>query len=422
MKSAKTPRVRISTEPSYLARLGVLYAHPLRIKIASELYMREMSPTEAFAEFGGGSYGQILAHFHTLEEHGWIRRVRSEKASGGRGRPRNIYRATELAVVDDDTWAEFPTSIQVAFTVRTLQHLGERVGGALAAGNVDQRGDRFFRCRSAAIDDRGWRDAMTALAECFYTLAQEQLDAKIRLDRSPDSGMLFTFALSGFEMPRPRPDAAPTVEAVERAPLLRLDFDNLPLSTRMAKVFSDPLNLEIVKATHPEALSPSRLYAELGGRSLWSVDRRCQMLTDLGWLARQDDDTDERAVLYRAVGPEVLDADVWKEIPNAARQAESWPVFEEFCGKASTALREGSFNARTDRHLTSFTFLLDSRGWKQAGVALRQCDKELKAIEAASRGRAAAGARSRKADPPYRATFLLAAFADPMKWHAATTC
>lgn len=422
MKSAKTPRVRISTEPSYLARLGVLYAHPLRIKISSELYMREMSPTEAFEEFGGGSYGQILAHFHTLEEHGWIRRVRSEKASGGRGRPRNIYRATELAVVDDDTWAEFPTSIQVAFTVRTLQHLGERVGGALAAGNVDQRGDRFFRCRSAAIDERGWRDSMTALADCFYTLAQEQLDAKIRLDRSPDRGMLFTFALAGFEMPRPRTDAAPKLEAAESTPLLRLDFEHLPLSTRMAKVFSDPLNLEIVKATHQEALSPSRLYADLGGRSLWSIDRRCQMLTDLGWLAREDDDTDERAVLYRAVGPEVLDADVWKEIPNAARQAESWPVFEEFCGKASIALREGSFNARTDRHLTSFTFLLDRRGWKQAGVTLRQCDKELKAIEAASRGRVAAAARSRKADPPYRATFLLAAFGDPMKWHAGTSC
>lgn len=420
VKSAKTPRVRISTEPSYLTRLGVLYAHPLRIKIASELYMREMSPTEAFEEFGGGSYGQILSHFHTLEEHGWIRRVRSERATGGRGRPRNIYRATELAVVDDDTWAEFPPSIQVAFTVRTLQHLGERVGSALAAGNVDQRGDRFFRCRTAAIDERGWREAMAALADCFYSLAQEQLDAKIRLDRSPDRGMLFTFALSGFEMPRPRPEGAPETEAAEPAPLLRLDFDDLPLPTRMAKVFSDPLNLKILTATHQQALSPSELYANLGGGSLWSIDRRCRMLTDLGWLARQGDDTDERAVLYRAVGPEVLDAEVWEEIPQAARQAESWPVFDEFCEKASTALREGSFNARTDRHLTSFTFLLDPRGWKQAGVALRLCDRALKAIDGASRGRSAA-ALSRKADPPYRATFLLAAFADPSKWHA-TNC
>jgi len=384
--------------------------------------MREMSPTEALEEFGGGSYGQILAHFHTLEEHGWIRRVRSEKASGGRGRPRNIYRATEMAVIDDDTWAELPASIQVAFTARTLQHLGERVGGALAAGNVDQRGDRYFRCRSVAVDDRGWRDAMTALSDCFYSLAQEQLDAKIRLNRSPDNGMLFTFALSGFEMPKPRLDSMSRMEQPEPAPRLRLDLDDLPLSTRMAKVFSDPLNLEIVKATHEKAMSPSQLYADLGGRSLWSVDRRCQMLTEIGWLTRRNDDTDERTVLYRAVGPAVSDADVWKEIPKAARQADSWPVFEEFCSKASIALQEGSFNARTDRHLTSFTFLLDGRGWRQAGLALQQCDKELKMIEAASRGRAAEAAQSLKADPPYIATFLLAAFVDPMRWHSGTSC
>jgi hypothetical protein len=263
---------------------------------------------------------------------------------------------------------------------------------------------------------------MTALADCFYMLAQEQLDAKIRLDRSPERGMLFTFALSGFEMPQPHSDAPRKVEASQPAPLLRLDLGDMPLSTRMAKAFSDPLTLEIVKATHREALSPSRLYAELGGRSLWSIDRRCQMLTDLGWLVRQDDKTDERAVLYRAAGPEVHDVDLWKEIPEAARQAESWPVFERFCVMASTALRAGSFNARTDRHLTSFTFLLDRRGWMQAGVALRKCDRNLKAIEAASRGRAAAAARTRRADPPYRAAFLLAAFADPMKWHATNTC
>jgi DNA-binding PadR family transcriptional regulator len=400
----------------------VLYAHPLRIKIASELYMREMSPTQAHKEFGGGSYGQILGHFHILEEHGWIRRVRSEKASEGRGRPRNIYRATELAVVDDDTWAELPTSIQVAFTARTLQHLGERVGGALAAGNVDTAGDRFFRCRTEGIDNKAWRDSMAALADCFYTLAQEQLDAKIRLDKSAEPGMLFTFAVAGFEMPRTEAGAADGSAQIDVAVPLRLDLDQIPLSTRMAKVFGDPVNLEIVKALHAGPLSPSQLHSKVGEGSLWSIDRRCQVLTELGWLTRADDAADERSVLYRAAGPEVFDADVWSEIPDEAKQAESWPAFGEFCDKASAALRGGSFNARSDRHLTSFTFRLDRQGWKQARLALRRCDKQLNGVAAAARSRAKVATQQKDVTPPYLATYLLAGFEDPVAWHAASFC
>jgi hypothetical protein len=420
VKASKTPRVRVSTEPSFLVRLGVLYAHPLRLKIVSELYMREMSPTQAFEEFDSGSYGQMLSHFKRLEEYGWLRWVRSEKTAGGRGRPRNIYRATELELVDDDTWAELPTSIQVAFTARTLQQLGERVGGALAADTVDTGRGRFFRCRSIHIDDRAWEGAMTALADCFHSLAQEQIDAKIRLDRSTEKGCLMTFTLAGFEMP-----PSPIVDQQRRnrgAVPLRLDIGQVPLSTRIAKVLADPLNLKIVKTLHIEPMNPTQLFASLGGRSLWSIDRRCQMLTELGWLVRDEDQTDARSVLYRAAGPEVFDADVWKKIPEKATEAESWPIFNEFCTKATEALRQGSFNARKDRHVTWFTFLLDERGWRQASVALWRCDKELSAVGQAARSRTAAAARSRSVLPPYIATFLLTGFEDPVKWHEAVAC
>lgn len=382
--------------------------------------MREMSPTQAFEEFGEGSYGQMLSHFKRLEEYGWLRWVRSERTKGGRGRPRNIYRSTELELVDDDTWAELPLSIQVAFTARTLQQLGERVDGALAANTVDTGKGRFFRCRSIHIDDQAWDGAMTALADCFHSLAQEQIDAKIRLDRSAEKGLLMTFALAGFEMPRSQIGDQQRRNHSD-APL-HLDAGQVPLSTRIAKVLTDPLNLKIVKTLHAEPLSPTQLFARLGGRSLWSVDRRCQMLTELGWLVRDADQTDARAVLYRAAGPEVFDAEVWKTIPEKATEAQSWPIFHEFCTKATEALREGSFNARKDRHLSWVTFLLDERGWKQASAALRRCDKELSAIGKAARSKAADAARSRDVPPPYVATFLLTGFEDPLKWHEAVAC
>src|SRR6476620_2896023 len=109
-------RVRISPEPSYLSRLGVVWAHPLRLTIVTELYMREMSVTEFFNEFGGSSLGNGRWHFQKLLEHGWIRKVRTKKVA--RGRPQDVYRATELAFYDDEVAEELPISVRAAFSTR----------------------------------------------------------------------------------------------------------------------------------------------------------------------------------------------------------------------------------------------------------------------------------------------------------------
>lgn len=415
-KSSGSRRVRTGPEPSYLMRIGVLYAHPIRMRMNTELYRREMSPTQWLEEFGGGSYGKVLGHFRTLEKHGWVRKVRSRKDIAGRGRARDLYRATELPVIDDETWAELPTSIQVAFTARCLRQLGERIGGALARGAVDAQvnGDRLFSCRSVRLDDRGWEAAMAILRDCFFSLAQEQLDAKVRLDTSPEHGRLMTIALAGFESPSygsvslARKQMGATGSA---HPPLRLSNDGgLPLSTRMAKVFADPLTLQILEELHFQDMSPSQLEDKMGGASLQAFDRRCQTLTELGWVVRREREADSPMVLYRAAGPEAFDADLWGGIPDSAEPTPSWPVFDEFCQKAEAALRQGSFNARQDRHVTWCTFLLDERGWRQVTHSLNRCNDRLIAVAAEARKRAVAAELTA---PPYVATFLLARFEDP---------
>jgi len=413
------PRLRTNTGPSYLLRLGVLYIHPLRMKIVSELYMREMSPTHAHEDFGGDtSYGAMLKHFKTLEEHGWLRWVRQEQASSGSGRPHSLYRATELAVVDDETWEELPTSLQVAFTARTLQQLGERVGGSLADGAVDRREDRAFDCRSLALDARGWRAAMDALADCFHSHVQEQVDAKIRLEKSQEPGLLMTIALAGFPSPHPASSRGrPSDRMAGASGFLRLDDGTVPLSTRMAKVFGDPLNLEIVNVLEMEALPPSQLQARLGGASPRAYWRRCKALTELGWLVKATD-ADGSPGAYRAAGPQVFDdADIWSAVPEGAEKAESWPIFHEFCEKASNALRHGC-NAQPVRHVTWCTFLLDEQGWKQVTRSLRACQDRLSRIATESQRRIEFGGDSASVIP---ATFFLAGFEDAMKWQDTQT-
>jgi hypothetical protein len=396
---------------SYLARLGILYAHPIRMKIQTELYRREMGPTQWREEYGGSSYGMVLGHFRALEKHGWLRKVRNPKAAG-RGRSRDLYRATELPVIDDDTWAELPTSIQIAFTARCLRLLGERIGGALARGAVDATpaGDRLFTCRSVGLDDRGWQEAMSYLSECFFSLTYEQQDAKVRLRDDPEPGVLVTIALAGFESPRAgRKTESDVAGGREADPLQLSDDGELPLSTRMAKVFGNSLNMEILNALHHEVLSPTQLKANLEAEeSLQAIDRKCQTLTELGWLLRLGAASDPPPVFYKAAGPEAFDADLWGGIPAAAHETESWPVFDHFCRKAEEALRQGSFNARQDRHVTFCTFLLDDRGRQQVSLALEHCNDQLRKVERDARQRA-----GQRIPPPYAATFLLARFEDP---------
>jgi hypothetical protein len=237
------PAIGADGGASYLARLGVLYSHPVRMKIQTELYRREMGPTHWIEEYGGSSYGMVLGHFRVLEKTGWIRKVRNPKGAAGRGRSRDLYRATELPVIDDDTWVELPTSIQIAFTARCLRLLGEWIGGALSRRAVDAPGDddRLFACRTAWLDDRGWQEAMACLRDCFFSLSQEQLDAKVRLTDEPElRSVLMTIALAGFESPgEKRGSDFHFTRHQETHPLQLSDDGDLPLSTRMARVFCD---------------------------------------------------------------------------------------------------------------------------------------------------------------------------------------
>ena len=251
---------------------------------------------------------------------------------------------------------------------------------------------------------------MAILRDCFFSLAQEQLDAKVRLDDSPEPGRLMTIALAGFESPRP--GSAPRRGAAgggDHPPLRLGDTGDLPLSTRMAKVFADPLTLQILKELQFRDMSPSQLETKVGGASVQAFDRRCKTLTELGWLVRLGRGAESPLVLYRAAGPEAFDADLWGGVPVMAKQAPSWPVFDDFCQKAEEALRQGSFNARPNRHVTWCTFLLDERGWLQVTHALNRCNDQLNAVATDAGKRAWAASRS---TPQCLATFLLASFED----------
>jgi hypothetical protein len=377
----------LCTGQSYLERLGVLYMERIRITIVTELFTREMSPAQFYESFGGSSYWSVYRHFKKLVNHGWLRPVRSVSPGPGRpgGRPGMLHRATELPVIDTETWERFPTSIRDAFTVQALEEMGCRLGEALRAGTAVQLREPIAQFHASQLDEPGWCKALGAVERCFRVLSQVQTDAKIRIELGQEKPLSMIVNLGAFELPAgqsTRPLQGSDPPSADRS-LMGRDWPR-----RMGKVFADPVALAIIDVLNRADATPNELHQTLGDvASPRQILEKCQQMTELGWLVQLDDGRPggthrgARIVRFRAATPTASEAAIYRSIPKSLRKGESWQVFDRFSTASLAALRNGTFNSRPDRHLTLNQLLVDERGWAQVIEAVHECAEFLAKVD-----------------------------------------
>lgn len=366
--------------PSFLERLGVVYLDEIRLTIVMELYMREMGVVQFYETFGGSSEDSIRRHFKKLAEFGWLRWVR-DAPTGRKGRPEGLYRATEQAVIDTETWRRLPVSVRDAFSVMLLEELGVRLGESLNDGISDAGSDQVSFFKRFQLNEFSWCKAAEAIEDCFRVLRQEQIDARIRLAESGDQPILMIVSLAAFEAARPNSAPGlvlPKAKKVSPAP---------PWPVRIGKVFADDLNLAIVDELNHSAMTPSQLHATLGGATSKTFLRKCKRLTSLGWAVDVDKQTGGKlhgANLYqfRAASPSISESEIFECIPASARSGQSWEAIQRFISTSIKALDAGTFNNRFDRHLSLSPLLVDEIGWAQVNMALRKFEQAAMDIEA----------------------------------------
>jgi DNA-binding transcriptional ArsR family regulator len=402
-----TARVRVPPHSSFLARLAVVFADPIRLKIVSELFVREMSPTQFYEAFGGGSLSRVDRHFKRLAEHGWLRLVR--KASGGqrRGGTEHFYRASALAIFDEKTWAQLPGSLRTEFSWRIFEQFAERVKEALEAGTFDGRPERHFTWTPLVLDQQGREHVIAAVDALFWSIFEEQADAKRRISKAGAAPMQATVALAAFDSPhRHRNRSGLLLPAIDREP----SANPLPFTAKLAKVFADPLSLKIVKELNLRAMSPSQFMDECNCGALAGIDRRFKVLTEIGWLVKVDQKTGGRRRgatehFYRASGPATFDTRSWSEVPDAIRRTFSWRIFEQLAEQAREAMDAGTFDSRPDRHHSWTPLVLDQMGWDQVIEAVDDLFHYLFKEQEAAKSRLAKSGESLVMATAYLAVF-----------------
>lgn len=401
-----------------LGRLAIVYADPLRMKIVTELYLREMSPKMFFEEFGGGSLPRVDRHFKVLAKHGWIRFIRQESGGRRRGAIEHFYRASELVIVDEEMWSELPLSLRASFSVMTFDQLTERVGAAITAGTFNARPDRRLDRTSIGLDRIGWKRVLAALVALFETVLEEQDGARLRIAKSGETPVLATVGMAAFESPA-RDEGKRGRSSRSKAPSHGIGSARtageamLLLPTHVAKLFADPLALQILAETNEREISPKQFHDELGGATLPSLSRRFKKLEKAGWLrlTRKETGGKRRGAIehfYRALGPAILEHCAWSEVPEPLKATLAWKTFEQLRETAITAIEAGTFDARPERHLTWSLLLLDQLGWERTVAALDAFFESLSEEESSAKQRLA-----KSGEQPILATLALTAFESP---------
>jgi DNA-binding transcriptional ArsR family regulator len=391
--------------------LAIVFADPIRLKIVSELFLREMSPSQFYEAYGGGTLSRVDGHFKRLKESGWLRLVRRERGGGRRGGVENFYRAPRLAIFDNEAWALLPKSLRTEFSWRIFEQFAERVREAFEAGTFDARPERHFTWTPLVLDDEGRTRVIAIVDDLFDALFEEQADARVRLARSGEDPMHTTVGLAAFDSPRRERNRSGLILPVPNA---RRVFEEEEFTVRLSKIFRSKINLKIVTELSLREMSPSQFAGEFGG-DVPDISRRFRTLRKQGWLIKVSSKTGGKRrggveTFYRATEPAVFDTRRWAQVLDPIRRMYSWRIFEQLAEQVREAMDAETFDARPDRHHTWTSFELDSLGWRQVVGAV---DAAFFAVLQEQRA-----AKRRLADrggEPTIATVYLAAFESPSR-------
>jgi DNA-binding transcriptional ArsR family regulator len=178
---------------------------------------------------------------------------------------------------------------------------------------------------------------------------------------------------------------------------------------RIAKALSHPMRGRILAILNERTASPNEI-AEMINERLPNVSYHVRALLDLGCIELVDTAQRRGAIehYYKALmRPFFSDSD-WKRLPKSGRQSISDSALQTIWKDLSDAIEAGTFEARTDRHLSRSPMTLDNEGWRELVKLLEGVLVEAEKIETRSATR-----RQRSGDPGIPTRLVAMQFESP---------
>jgi DNA-binding transcriptional ArsR family regulator len=189
------PQTRTSPE-GITQQLAKALAHPLRVRILTELHKGISSPNQLAQELGE-PLGNVSYHVKTLLEYDCVELVKTEPR---RGAVEHFYRATERAFLSDSDWAKIPASARKGISGVVLESIGQAATEAMAAGTIEARSDSHLSDTSLTLDAKGWTELNKVLGETLDRAREIQDEAEKRLADGKSDGIPTKLALMHFEV------------------------------------------------------------------------------------------------------------------------------------------------------------------------------------------------------------------------------
>jgi DNA-binding transcriptional ArsR family regulator len=180
---------------------------------------------------------------------------------------------------------------------------------------------------------------------------------------------------------------------------------------RIAKALSHPMRARILGILDERVASPNEI-ADMIDERLPNVSYHVRALLDLGCIELVDTAQRRGAIehYYKAVvRPFFSDRD-WKRLPRSGRQAISDVALKVVWEDVAAAIKAGTFDGRSDRHLSHNDITLDEEGWRDVRNALAGMLDEVEKIESASAARL-----KRSGDEGIPATVVAMQFESPTR-------